>query len=430
MRTNRWQSLWIYLRLALVVFLAMLLLQRSVLEPGNRSERVRAFTRSIEFDYLRWTIDAVGVKLGQAGLGAPAYLSPEEQRQVVLDYLALVEQIFEQESYLNDYYADPTIDDPEAASRLVREELDRLYARRQNLAPLAESILQDQLSATVADLGLSLGGQPVPPLLYHVTPLPKALVVSPRDTIRQVASISIQPDLTIDEIVELEEDVAESLDVSSLVVNIGGIGLYPTMVMQTTSLNWMGEVIAHEWVHNFLTLRPLGANYNTTPELRIINETTASIADQEIRDAFIERYYPELIPPPPPPPSEDEEAEPEPPAFDFRAEMHETRLTVDEMLADGEIEAAEAYMESRRQLFWEQGYRIRKLNQAYFAFYGAYAAQPGGARGASGGEEDNIGEAVRQLRAQSPSLAAFLNRISWIWSFEQLQNAVQSTDRS
>jgi len=407
----------------------MLLLQRSALEPGNRSEQVRAFTRSIEFDYLRWTIDAVGVKLGQAGLGAPAYLSPQDQRGVVLDYLSLVEQIFEQEGYLNDYYADPTIEDPDSASQLVREELDRLYARRQNLAPLAESILQNQLSATVADLGLSLGGQPVPPLLYHVTPLPKALIVSPRDVIRQDASISIRPDLTIDEIVDLEEDVAQSLDVSSLVVNIGGIGLYPTMVMQTTSLNWMAEVIAHEWVHNFLTLRPLGANYSTTPELRIINETTASIADQEIRDAFIERYYPELIPPPPPPPSEDDDAEPEPPAFDFRAEMHETRLTVDEMLADGEIEAAEAYMESRRQLFWEQGYRIRKLNQAYFAFYGAYADEPGGARGAAGGKEDSIGDAVRQLRAQSPSLAAFLNRISWIWSYEQLQNSVQSTDR-
>ena len=430
MKSNRWQTLWHYLRLAVVVFLASVLLQRSVLEPSDQNQRVRAFTRSIEFDYLRWTIDAVEVKLGQVGLGAPAYLSPQDRRQVVLDYLALVERIFEQERYLNEYYADPTIDNPDAASRLVRAELDRLYAQRRHLAPLAESILQDQLSETIADLGLSLGGQPVPPLLYHVTPLPKALVVSPRDVIRQEANIAIQPELTIDQIVELEEDVAQSLDVSSLVVNIGGMGLYPTMVMQTTSLNWMAEVIAHEWVHNFLTLRPLGANYSTTPELRIINETTASIADQEIRDAFIERYYPELIPPPPPPPSEDDQAEPEPPAFDFRAEMHETRLTVDEMLAEGEIDAAEAYMESRRQLFWEQGYRIRKLNQAYFAFYGAYADEPGGARGAAGGEEDSIGGAVRQLRAQSPSLAAFLNRISWIWSLEQLQNAVQSTDRS
>ncbi len=115
---------------------------------------------------------------------------------------------------------------------------------------------------------------------------------------------------------------------------------------------------------------------------------------------------------------------PEPPAFDYRAEMHETRLTVDEMLAVGKIEEAEAYMEARRQIFWENGYRIRKLNQAYFAFHGAYADSPGGTAGA---REDPVGEAVRALRAQSPTLAAFISKISWMWSFEQLQKAVDES---
>jgi hypothetical protein len=76
-------------------------------------------------------------------------------------------------------------------------------------------------------------------------------------------------------------------------------------------------------------------------------------------------------------------------------------------------------MEARRELFWENGYRLRKLNQAYFAFYGAYADQPGGAAG-----EDPVGAAVRDLRAQSPSLAAFIKRIAWMTSFDQLQRAV------
>ena len=95
--------------------------------------------------------------------------------------------------------------------------------------------------------------------------------------------------------------------------------------------------------------------------------------------------------------------------------MRQTRITADELLAAGEIEAAEEYMEARRQVFWEHGYRIRKLNQAYFAFYGAYADQPGGAAG-----EDPVGEAVRALYADSPSLAAFLKRIAWMTSFEEL----------
>jgi hypothetical protein len=76
-------------------------------------------------------------------------------------------------------------------------------------------------------------------------------------------------------------------------------------------------------------------------------------------------------------------------------------------------------MEQRRQLFWDNGYPIRKLNQAYFAFYGAYADIPGGAAG-----EDPVGPAVRQLRAQSDSLGAFLRRIAQMTSFRQLQEAV------
>ncbi len=51
-------------------------------------------------------------------------------------------------------------------------------------------------------------------------------------------------------------------------------------------------------------------------------------------------------------------------------------------------------MELRRQVFVDHGYIIRKLNQAYFAFYGAYADSPVSAAG-----EDPVGEAVRELRA-------------------------------
>lgn len=68
--------------------------------------------------------------------------------------------------------------------------------------------------------------------------------------------------------------------------------------------------------------------------------------------------------------------------FDFRgAEMRQTRLRVDELLAAGKINEAEQYMEMRRQ-FWEYGYHIRKINQAYFVFYGSYNDEPGG--GAAG----------------------------------------------
>jgi hypothetical protein len=271
-------------------------------------------------------------------------------------------------------------------------------------------------------LGLGVGGQPIPPILYHSTPLPTALIISPREEIRQDHNLSLAPDLAADERSVIEDHIDQDLDVSSLIVNIGGIGLYPTMIMQTSNLNFLTEVVAHEWIHNYFTLRPLGLYYLVSPELRTMNETAATIAGIEIGRLVMERYYPDRLPPPPPPePLLPPEPDPdEPPAFDFRAEMHLTRDTVDDLLAQGRIEQAEVYMRERRVFFWEHGYRhIRKLNQAYFAFYGAYADQPGGPAG-----EDPVGEAVRLLRVQSPTLSGFVFRISWMTSFEQLQAVV------
>ena len=101
--------------------------------------------------------------------------------------------------------------------------------------------------------------------------------------------------------------------------------------------------------------------------------------------------------------------------------MRETRVTTDELLAQGKIEEAEAYMEERRQVFWQNGYLLRKLNQAYFAFHGAYADVPGGAAG-----EDPVVPAVRSLREQSDSLADFINAIGQMTSFQELQRAIQN----
>ena len=428
-RLHRLLGLYFHLVLALLVLLT--LLGSSSLPPGDHTERVRAFTRDIEFDFVGWTLDALRLKLFEATLGTGGYLSTDSRHRLVLDYLDLVAQIQQVEGYINLIYADPDIADPRLASAPLLNKMDGLHAQRDRIAPVAESVLQSQLSYVIDRLGISLGGQPIPPVLYHSTPLPTTLIVSPRQVIRLDENISLLPDFTVDKRVELEEKVDRTLNVSSLVENIGGIGMYPTMVQQTSNLDWLSEVLAHEWVHNFLTLRPLGINYLTSPELRIMNETTASIAGKEIGRALLEAFYPELVPPPPPPQPPNSsvgttQPSDEPPAFDFRKEMHETRITVDQMLAEGKIEEAEKYMEMRRIVFWEQGYRfLRKINQAYFAFYGAYADEPGGAAGKI---EDPVGAAVRSLRAQSSSLADFLNRISWISSFEELQRAVANSD--
>jgi hypothetical protein len=307
--------------------------------------------------------------------------------------------------------------------------LTDLREQRKVLGPVAEEIFQRQEADVLASLGLAVGGQPLPPVLYHVTPLPYALIISPRDVIRQDNNISLNPDLTLEQMVSLEQQVEKNLNLSALVTPIGGIGIYPTMVMSTTDLPWMSEVVAHEWTHNYLTLRPLGVNYMTTPQLRTINETVANIVGNEVGDELLRRFYPEDAPKPTPTPAPTATPSgkatptptPAPPRFSFNKEMHLTRVTVDQMLKDGKIEEAEAYMETRRKFFWDNGYLIRRLNQAYFAFNGAYADSEGG--GAAGA--DPVGPAVVKLRAQSATLADFLNTVATVTSFEQLQALIK-----
>ncbi len=386
------------------------------LPARDETERVRRFTRETEFDYLGWTLDAFGRKFVQAGSGAAGYLAEAQRRGLVLEYAGLVGEAARAEQRLMELTANSS-DPPGSELDQAIAEVRRLRQRMAALEPIVEAILQEQVAVALDDLGLTLGGAPFPPVIFHFSRTPLALIVSPRAVIRQEANIQLRADLGLDDQIALERRVEAALNVSALVVPVGGLGTYPTMVNESTSIAWLAEVIGHEWTHNYLSLRPLGLSYDVSPELRTMNETAASLMGQAIGHRVLECYYPELIPPPAAQTAET--PTPEPPAFDFRAEMHATRVRVDAMLAQGLIEEAEAYMEARRKVFWENGYRIRRLNQAYFAFHGAYADQPGGAAG-----EDPVGAAVRDLWARSPSPAAFLRTIAWMNDFADLQAAL------
>jgi len=390
------------------------------------TDRLHILAADYGFDFSSWTLDAIRIKIGQSAIGSPRYFSAYDQHQVVVQYLQLVAVIENTQHRIDVVYADPSIKDPAQASADLRQQLADYNNQQAYLAPFAESVLQQQVAQILDELHLTVGGQPIPWVLYHVTPLPQDLIISPRDKIEQETSYQLAPDLTVSQAVNLESDVDKKLGVSSLVVDIGGLATYPTMIMRTTALDWLSSTIAHEWIHLYLGQRPLGMNYENAPELRTMNETTASIAGDEIGRIVMQRYYPEL--------AQDDPStlrlvshlisatSPDAPPFDFRAEMHETRVQADALLAAGKIDQAEAYMEQRRKVFWDHGYLIRKLNQAYFAFYGAYADVPGGPAG-----EDPVGPAVRALRKQSPSLTVFLERISQMSTFAQLQQAVGST---
>lgn len=415
--------------LEVTVVLAILAFATGYSNPSltNPIEKIRAYTRNIEFDYVEWMTNAAIIKIRSASLNLPYNIERATQKEIVNEYLRVTQTILEKEGLLSQIYADPNIEDKESFSQDLRNELNTLYLRQKEIAPLAESILQSQVTDVLAEIGLTSAGQPIPNVWYHSTRLPWALIVSPRDRIEQTANISLNMDLTVDEHAILESNIDKNLNTSTLVVPIGGVGVYPTMVARTTNLEWLLNTIAHEWIHNYLMFRPLGIYYTESPETRTINETTASIAGDEIGRLVLEKFYPERLTASNPRlnlvsdsfdfPNPDDIPRP---IFDFREQMYITRVNVDILLAEGKIDEAEAYMEERRQMFLQNGYLLRKINQAYFAFYGAYADSPGGAAG-----EDPIGPAVRALREQSDSLADFVKSVAWITSLQELNEELK-----
>ncbi len=133
----------------------------------------------------------------------------------------------------------------------------------------------------LVDQGFGLGRQLLPPISMHFTQVPNLLIVSPRDQIRFDVSINLDP-MPVDEMATLEDQIDQQLDVSSLIVPLGGIALYPAMILETSSIPFAAETFAHEWLHHYLFFFPLGFDYDFAGETRIINETTANLFGKEL----------------------------------------------------------------------------------------------------------------------------------------------------
>jgi hypothetical protein len=413
-------------RLWLLWSLALLLLTLTFDQrpPVSLDSRIYSSASDQAFRFVGWETAAITSKVLHELVSPERYLDELARAQLVLDYLKLVADIRSLDRQTEAAYADPAVSQPSQETSATRARVTQMRYREESLQPLAEAILEEQVATALSDSGFSQVGQGFPPVLGRFTPLPLLLVVSPRDHIESTYQLSLRHGLDLSQREALEDHVDALGDLSSLVTSIGGLAAYPAMLLESSSISWVTEVCAHEWAHHYLALRPLGWYYNAGPEMRTINETVASIVGKEAGQRVLARSYPSFMPPP-----SGASAESIPPEstgsrssavqFDFRSAMRETRIRVDDLLAQGKIDEAEAYMEQRRQVFVANGYQIRKLNQAYFAFHGAYADEPGAAG------EDPIGPAVQELRSLSPDVGAFVSRISWVSSTDQLWALLQ-----
>ena len=391
--------------------------------PSDLKTSLDHLTTGWAFNFASWELEALARKAAYGFLSAQRFMTDDERSRFVLDYLDDVAEARRLSDEINRIYVDPEVEEPEGASREQQAALAELRRRMALASPIAEAIVEEQVSQVLAEANLGLLASILPPVSGTFTPLPHILIVSPRAQIETIYQQQLIAGLTAASQEQIEQLVEGKLpDHSAYVTGIGGLAAYPAMLLEVASIDWVADVVAHEWVHHYLIFRPLGWNYMRNGEARTINETTASLVGDWAGQEVVLRFYAHLL-------ELDKglpdvlarETSPETPhttpTFDYGAEMHYTRVTVDSLLAEGRIEEAEQFMEDRRRYFVANGYRIRRLNQAYFAFHGAYASTPGAA-GA-----DPIGALVRRVWAVSKTPGDFLRKMGPLALLDDLQAA-------
>ncbi len=293
---------------------------------------------------------------------------------------------------------------PTPGPSYLRDSIAGNKARMAELLPHVEHTVEETLSRLAREQGLEhpqLGL--FPPVDTAFGRPPTLLVMSPRDRIYRQDAFLLKPGLEDAVKDELEGVALDSENLSAVVVPTGGLSVYPSVVMDTAGLRFGLEVAAHEWVHHWFFFHPLGRNFRRSPEMLTLNETAATIAGEELGDLAYAALTGEEVTRP--------WVRGNPAEFDFTAEMRKTRLRAEELLVQGDIVGAEAYMEERRRLFVQRGYNIRKLNQAYFAFHGSYAT--------GAGSVSPIGEQLRELRRRSGSVGEFLKTMAQFGSYHE-----------
>lgn len=303
----------------------------------------------------------------------------------------------------------------------ITDELNALLRERDAIENQAEATLESRLTKVIEQENLTrdlLFAVVWPPVDAEFTEAPRALARSPRDRIELLGSSLLKDGLTLTQVEEIEAEAQEE-NVSALSFGTAGIGAYPTIIDHPGNYRRALEVIAHEWMHNYLFFHPLGFNYYGSNDLRTMNETVADLVGRELADSVIARWPLDAAPSVPTPPTA---AVPAQPPLDLRAELRKLRGEVDTLLAEGKIHEAETHMEMRRQELAEAGYFIRKINQAYFAYLNLYAGESG-----SAAATNPIGPKIDELRRRYPSLRDFVAVISAITTVEELDSALQSS---
>ena len=368
-------------------------------------KRLNLFQWEVSNFFDKWTYQTTNL--------FKAELNEKEQREKVAEFFRNIKLLNSRKSELDYLIAR---DSNQAMIFAVDSKISDLRMEIDKDMPFIEEFLESEVSQvlSVQEIIDELGPIHWPPVDFTFESNGLLLVISPRNKIFREKEYLLLPTLSKLEQIAIEDEIEKNYpDLSALVIRIGGVATYPAQVRLNSSLHPTLNLIAHEWLHHWLIFRPLGQKWFAGGELQAINETVANIFAEEIGDAAYESVTGEKIFRKPWTPTQSKEEMIQPGEFNFKREMRKTRIELDRLLADGLIEYSEKYLEERRKLFVEEGYNLRKLNNAWFAFHGSY--------GNSSASVSPIESQLRLIRFGSTNLRDFLNLVKNISQDGQLQ---------
>jgi hypothetical protein len=417
------RSKWVFL-----VMLAAVLFIGWGVPVGDRRVDSPAGAAALGYEYglISWEFENYFDKWGhRLWTVLPWTPTSEEDRREALDrYVELVDELRSARDVLNQVTS--TGETEVGSITDAQNAVDRLIDERDGLRDGVEEFLEQIIAETVRSDEIDLVDSFVwPPVDFRIDDPPKLLVTSRRDEIVRGEDVLIDPAVSIYDMASMESELADLHDISAVVIQTGGLASYPN-VIPTTHLKRLVDVGAHEWLHAYLVFHPLGRAYFKGGDIRSMNETLADIFGREVGLMVYSEVTGEPYVAPVRPETAfkrvtedtgnatgEPEAVEDPEAFSFNRFMGETRSTTDEMLTDGLIDEAEAYMEARRVELNGHGYTIRKINQAYFAFHGTYAESPS--------STSPIARYMWDLREQVESVGELVKLLSPLGSYKEFE---------
>ena len=125
----------IFLSRAIFFVLIAFLLDQEYPPPGDFATQIDREVGNSVFDFVQWENEALTEKAAQLAVPVQDYLTSDQQRQFVLDYVQLTKDWSELDAQVRTIYADASATDPAAASADLRAKRDAARAEIERRRP-------------------------------------------------------------------------------------------------------------------------------------------------------------------------------------------------------------------------------------------------------------------------------------------------------